>query len=68
MSAQKLLTIRIWPDDDAEPLPDDASEIAELMVEHVERVARQCSKGYVAGEICGDTFRGWWEIKQEGAA
>ena len=59
--AQATLSLKIWTGDDA-GLPD---ELPEAFEPHAEHVRRMLAQGYVAGDICDDRFRGWWEIEAE---
>ena len=66
MSEQAILTVKIWTDGEHE-LPEKC-DLPELFEPHLEHIQRLCGEGYIAGEVCDEHFRGWWEITKKEAA
>ena len=61
--AKATLKINIWTQG-RKRLPDDTSELAELLAPHAEHVAGLCEQGYQSGEIVDERFSGWWTIER----
>ncbi len=57
MSKKRLiteLTVKIWPNGIGH----------DEMADHLEHVVLMLRQGYVAGEVCPDNGRGWWDTKK----
>jgi hypothetical protein len=44
-------------------LPRDLGEIAKLLRPHVVHVTEMVAMGMIAGDICDESFSGWWKVE-----